>query len=149
MERRFNNLNQKQKFFEVRNCSSICSKTKVPDMNKTNTSYSWRHCLWTSKHIYTRLMTRFIMEYLGALQHLRWLDGWRPDFALMGEDWEDKRGKWTTCSTEINDQKLQACKFRDMIVKDSISTCSISIPEKPWKTRHHVLVPCTQVTIAI
>ena len=55
-----------------------------------------------------------------------------------------ERGEWTACSTEINGQKLQACWLHD---QDFISTCSMSIPGEPRKTRHHGPVTCPQVAV--
>ena len=65
---------------------------------------------------------------------------------LLGES-DLERGEWIACSTEINGAKLQACRFRDLKIKDFISTCSTSIPGQPRKTKHHGLLPCPQVAV--
>ena len=55
------------------------------------------------------------------------------------------RGEWVACSTEKDGVKLQACRFRDLQIKDFISTCSTSIPGAPRVTKHHGNVPRPQV----
>ena len=45
----------------------------------------------------------------------------------------------------MNDHKVQACRFRDLELKDFTSTCSSSIAGKPKKTKHNGLVPCPRV----
>ena len=55
------------------------------------------------------------------------------------------RGEWVACSTEKDGVKLQACRFRDLQIKDFISTCSTSIPGAPRVTKHHGNVPHPQV----
>ena len=51
------------------------------------------------------------------------------------------RGKWVAYTATVNGHKVQACWFRDLELKDFVSTCSSSIAGKPNKTKHHGLVP--------
>ena len=51
-----------------------------------------------------------------------------------------ERGEWVVYSTERDGVKLLACCFRDLKIKDFISTCSTSNPGKPRLTKHHQLV---------
>ena len=44
-------------------------------------------------------------------------------------------------------KSYKACWFHDLKVKDFQSTCSMSIPGEPQKTKHHDLVPCPQVAV--
>ena len=53
--------------------------------------------------------------------------------------------EWVAYSTERNGVKLLVCRFRDLKIKDFISTCSTSIPDKPRSTQHHGLVNQPQV----
>ena len=56
-----------------------------------------------------------------------------------------ERREWVVYSTEWDGIKLLACPFRDLKIKDFISTCSVSIPGKPRPTKHHGLVNQPQV----
>ena len=51
-----------------------------------------------------------------------------------------EHGEWVVYSTERDGVKLLACCFRDLKIKDFISTCSTSNPGKPRLTKHHQLV---------
>ena len=51
-----------------------------------------------------------------------------------------ERGQWVTYTATVNDRKVQACQFRDLKLKDFVSTCSSLIAGKPRKTKHHGLV---------
>ena len=48
-----------------------------------------------------------------------------------------ERGEWTNLTSEKDDVKLQACRFRDLKIKDFISTCDTVLPGEPRKTKHH------------
>ena len=48
-----------------------------------------------------------------------------------------ERGEWTSLTSEKDDVKLQACRFRDLKIKDFISTCDAVLPGEPRKTKHH------------
>ena len=52
-----------------------------------------------------------------------------------------ERGQWVTYTATVNDRKVQACQFRDLKLKDFVSTCSLSIAQKCRKMKHHGLVP--------
>ena len=55
---------------------------------------------------------------------------------LLGEE-TSQRGEWKAYTADKDGVKLQACRFRDLKVKDFISTCSSAIPGLPRKTKHH------------
>ena len=50
-------------------------------------------------------------------------------------------GQWVTYTATVNDRKVQACQFRDLKLKNFVSTCSLSIAQKCRKMKHHGLVP--------
>ena len=56
-----------------------------------------------------------------------------------------QRGEWVAHTTEKDCIKLQACRFKDLKVKDFISTHSTALPENPRKTKHHGNVPRAKV----
>ena len=62
----------------------------------------------------------------------------RKDFPrqLLGEG-PLQHGEWKAYTADKYGVKLQACRFRDLKVKDFISTCSSAIPGLPRKTKHH------------
>ena len=49
-------------------------------------------------------------------------------------------GQWVAYTATVND-KVQACQFRDLKLKEFFSTCSSSIAGKPRKTKQHGMVP--------
>ena len=55
---------------------------------------------------------------------------------LLGEE-PLQRGEWKAYTTNKDGVKLQACRFRDLKVRDFFSTCSSVIPGLPIKTKHH------------
>ena len=63
---------------------------------------------------------------------------------LLGEP-KLQCGRWVDCSTVKDEIKLQACQFKDLNLKDFISTCSTSAPGNPRVTCHHGLVHCQQM----
>ena len=56
-----------------------------------------------------------------------------------------QRREWVTYSTGTDGVKLLTCHFRDLKIKDFISTISTSIPRKARSTKHHGLVNQPQV----
>ena len=55
---------------------------------------------------------------------------------LIGEE-PLQCGEWKAYTTSKDGVKLQACRFRDLKVKDFISTCSSVIQRLPKKTKYH------------
>ena len=55
---------------------------------------------------------------------------------LLGEELLP-RGEWKAYTTNKDGVKLQACRFRDLKVRDFFSICSSVIPGLPTKTKHH------------
>ena len=56
-----------------------------------------------------------------------------------------QRGEWVAYTTDEDSIKLQACRFKDLKVKDFVSTCSTALPGNPRKTKHHGNVPRPKV----
>ena len=56
-----------------------------------------------------------------------------------------QRSEWVAYSTGMDGVKLLTCHFRDLKIKDLISTISTSIPGKARSTKHHGLVNQPQV----
>ena len=63
---------------------------------------------------------------------------------LLGEN-NFERGGWVAYTATIDEVKVQACRFRDLKVKDFVSTCSTAIPGNPSKTKHNGFVSCPKV----
>ena len=42
-----------------------------------------------------------------------------------------QRGEWETCSMEVDGKTFHACRFRDLKLKEFISTCSTVLPRNP------------------
>ena len=58
---------------------------------------------------------------------------------LLGEK-NLERGDWVAYTATVDEVKVQACRFRDLKVKDFVSTCSTAIPGNPRKTNHNGFV---------
>ena len=59
---------------------------------------------------------------------------------LLGQRTIERR-KWVAYNATVNDHKVQACRVRDLKLKDFFSSCRSSIVWKPRKTKYHGLVP--------
>lgn len=56
-----------------------------------------------------------------------------------------ERGDWVAYTATTDEVKVQACCFRDLKVKDFVSTCSKTIPGNPRKTKHNGFTSCPKV----
>ena len=59
---------------------------------------------------------------------------------LLGQSTLEE-GQGVAYTATVNDHKVQVWQFRELKLKDFISTCYFSIVGKPRKTKHHGLVP--------
>ena len=59
---------------------------------------------------------------------------------LLGQSTLEE-GQGVAYTATVNDHKVQVWQFRELKLKDFISTCCFSIVGKPRKTKHHGLVP--------
>ena len=57
-----------------------------------------------------------------------------------------KRGDWSAFKTSQDGFPVQVCRFRDLKLKDFVSTCSTALAGNPRQTKHHGLISRPQVT---
>ena len=55
------------------------------------------------------------------------------------------RGEWSACIAEIEGEQLQAVRFKDLQVKDFITTCGSILPGNPRQTKYHGAIARPQV----